>query len=407
MKEKPAFSGIICEFNPLHQGHRHLLMEAKRHSRGVVCVMSGNWVQRGEPAILSKFARAEAAVCCGADMVIDLPVSWACARAERFAYGAVSLLHQLGCIGELWFGSECGDASMLDLIARFLQSSEFGEALSPFLRTGSSFAAARQQAVEKALGPQYAAILTRANNILGVEYCKALLSCESSIQPKTIPRIGGHHDSMEEVCPNAILSASQLRQLLAQGHSLEGLIPAPSLKIISREMAEGRCPADVSQVERAILAKLRTMGPEDFAALPDISEGLENRLYTLSRQARSLDELYSGVKSKRYSHARIRRLIACAFMGMTPPLPTAPPYARVLAVSEYGKQMLGEVSRSSQIPLLTRPKDLFTASPEIASVFAVEQQATDLYALSLPTPPACGWECRHKLQIVAPSTKST
>ena len=186
MKEKPAFSGIICEFNPLHQGHHHLLMEAKRHSRGVVCVMSGNWVQRGEPAILSKFARAQAAVCCGADMVIDLPVSWACAPAERFAYGAVSLLHQLGCIGELWFGSECGDASILDLIARFLCSPEFGEALSPFLRTGSSFAAARQQAVEKALGPQYAAILTCANNILGVEYCKALLGCESSIQPKTI-----------------------------------------------------------------------------------------------------------------------------------------------------------------------------------------------------------------------------
>lgn len=407
MKEKPAFSGIICEFNPLHQGHHHLLMEAKRHSRGVVCVMSGNWVQRGEPAILSKFARAQAAVCCGADMVIDLPVSWACAPAERFAYGAVSLLHQLGCIGELWFGSECGDASMLDFIARFLCSPEFGEALSPFLRTGSSFAAARQQAVEKALGPQYAAILTSANNILGVEYCKALLGCESSIQPKTIQRIGGHHDSMEEVSPHAILSASQLRQLLAQGHSLEGLIPAPSLEIIGREMAEGRCPADISLVERAILARLRTMGPEDFAALPDISEGLENRLYTLSHQARSLEELYSGIKSKRYSHARIRRLIACAFLGITSPLPTAPPYARVLAVSQQGKQMLGEVSRSSQIPVLTRPKDLFTASPEIALVFAMEQQATDLYALSLPNPPACGWECRHKLQIIAPSTKST
>ncbi len=407
MREKPVFSGIICEFNPLHHGHRYLLQEAKRLSQGVICVMSGNWVQRGEPAILSKFARAQAAIRCGADMVLELPVSWACAPAERFAYGAVSLLHQLGCVEELWFGSECGDASTLRLIAGFLLSQEFQKVLPAFLASGSSFAAARQKAVEKALGPQYAEALTSANNILGVEYCKALLRCESKIQPKTIQRIGGQHDSMEEVSSGAILSASQLRQLLHQEHPLEGLLPPPSLELVVQEIAQQRCPADFSRLERAVLAKLRTMEPTDFAALPDISEGLENRMYALSRTARTLEELYSGVKSKRYSHARIRRLIVYAFLGISSPLLDAPPYARILAVSETGKEILGKVAGASRIPVLTRPKDFFSASPEIAQTFAMEQQATDLYALSLPNPPPCGWECRHKLQIIAPSTKNT
>ena len=407
MKEKPVFSGIICEFNPLHRGHQYLLTQAKNHSQGVICVMSGNWVQRGEPAILSKFARAEAAVRCGADVVIELPISWACAPAERFAYGAVSLLHSLGCVEELWFGSECGDACLLEKLAQFLVSEDFQKALLPFLRTGISFASARQKAVENTFGPQYAATLESANNILGIEYCKALLRCQSKMKPKTVQRIGGQHDSMEEVLPHAILSASQLRQLLAQGQLLNGLIPRPSLEIISREMDGGRCPADFSLLERAVLARLRMMSAADFAALPDISEGLENRLYALSRSAQSLQELYDGVKSKRYSHARIRRLIAYAFIGISNPLLDSPPYARILAASGQGKQMLGEIARSSQIPLLTRPKDFFSASPEIAGVSETEQRATDLYALSLPSPPACGWECRHKLQIIIPSTKST
>lgn len=407
MKEKPVFSGIICEFNPLHWGHQYLLTQAKRHSQGVVCVMSGNWVQRGEPAILSKFARAEAAVRCGADLVVDLPVYWACASAERFAYGAVSLLHHLGCIDELWFGSECGDAPLLQKLAQFLISEDFEKELAPFLRMGISFAAARQKAVEKSFGPQYASILESANNILGVEYCKALLRCGSKIQPRTVQRIGGQHDSVEEVRPHAILSASQLRRLLMQEQPLNGLMPEPSLEIISREMAQGRCPGELTRLERAVLAQLRTMEPENFACLPDISEGLENRLYAVSRKAQSLPELYDGVKSKRYSHARIRRLIAYAFIGITNPLPDSPPYARILAASEQGKQLLGEIARSSQIPLLTRPKDFFSASPQIAAVFAAEQRATDLYALCLPSPPACGWECRQKLQIIVPSTKNT
>lgn len=397
MEEKPVFSGIICEFNPLHRGHALLLQQARRHSDAVVCVMSGNWVQRGEPAVLSKFARAKMAIACGADLVAELPLPWACAGAERFAFGGVSLLDALGCIRQLWFGSECGNAELLHSAAKLLLSDAFSRELPVYLKNGISFAAARQAAVSSLAGEKYASLLDGANNILAIEYCKAISQLHSPIIPHTISRIGHAHDSDAPIYEGDFPSASQLRAMLRQNQDIAGFLPEKAAKILLEQQALGLCPSDFERLEMAVIARLRCMEKADFASLPDISEGLENRMYQACQTALNLEELYDGIKSKRYSHARIRRLVVSAFLQIPASLPKAPPYFRILSMNETGRQVLHTASKTSRIPILSRPRDFWNAGEEIRQLFALEQKATDLFALTLSSPPACGWECRHKI----------
>ena len=395
MSKKPVFSGIVCEFNPLHFGHEYLLRAAKKDSDAVVCMMSGNWVQRGEPALLSKQARARMALACGADLVAELPLPWAMAGAERFAFGAVSLLHHLGCINRLWFGSECGDSDALEALAALLLSEEFRRVLPDYLQKGMSFASARQKTVQAIARNKAAELLQSPNNILGIEYCKALLRLHSHMRPRTIARVGSAHDTPGKVETGAFLSASQLRTLLLEGNSLQGLLPEACFRILQEEMDAQRVPADFSRLEGALIARLRMMERKDFAALPDISEGLENRLYEVSRSALTVQQLYDGVKSKRYSHARIRRLVLSSLLSIPAKLPDVPPYFRVLAMNETGREFLRTASRTSSLPLLTRPRDFHNAGKEFDSLFQLEARSTDLYALCLPSPPSCGWEYRQ------------
>lgn len=401
MSEKPVFSGIVCEFNPLHYGHLHLLQTARRFSDAVICVMSGNWVQRGEPAILSKFARAKAAVACGADLVAELPLPWACAGAEKFAFGAVSLLESLGCIQSLWFGSECGDVTEITKTAQLLCSQAFSDKISPYLKQGVSFAAARQMAVASICGEKAARLLVSPNNILGIEYCKALYRLQSSMIPKTIQRVGSGHDCDVDYRTERILSASQLRKMIQNGQDLANFLPQDSYTVIQEEMKQGRCPANLLRLERAILAKLRLLDKQQLATLPDISEGLENRLYQSIQKAQTLDELYEMTKSKRYSHARIRRLVMAAFLNIPNEVPHVPPYFRILAMNHTGREFLRTAASSSRISLVSRSKDFAQCSEEAQQLFQLEQQATDLFALSLPIPPACGWDCWQGIQILS------
>ena len=399
MKEKPVFSGIICEFNPLHRGHALLLQQAKWHSDAVVCVMSGNWVQRGEPAILSKFARAQMAIACGADLVAELPLPWACAGAERFAMGGVSLLDSFGCIRQLWFGSECGSAELLETTGQILLSDAFSRELPTYLKKGISFAAARQATVSSLAGETYASLLDSANNILGIEYCKAISQLHSSLIPHTISRIGHAHDSDAPIRTGDFPSASQLRAMLSENQDITAFLPKTAAEILLEQQTLGLCPSDFRRLETAVIARLRCMEKSDFARLPDVSEGLENRLYRACQTALSLEELYDAIKSKRYSHARIRRLVVSAFLQIPASLPEAPPYFRILAMNETGREVLHVASKTSRIPILSRPRDFWNAGKEIGQLFTLEQRATDLFALTLPSPPACGWDCRYKIFV--------
>lgn len=379
-------SGIICEFNPLHQGHRYILEYSAQWGHPVVCVLSGNFVQRGEPAILDKWSRTRLALENGANLVIELPLPWAMAGAERFAAGAVYLLCALGFPGRLIFGSEAGETETLCKIADILLAPAFSAAVSAQLANGSSFAKAREKAVSALLGNKYGALLQAPNNILAIEYIKALRKNQSPLTPQTLLRQGAAHDAA--AVGNQLRSAGELRQQIHAQEPIADFVPESTAALLARQTALGLCPAAQERLASAILAKLRTMGQADFAALPDISEGLENRLYQAARKACSVAEFYTMVKSKRYSHARIRRLVFSAFLGLTADLPALPPYLRILGMDKTGEAVLRQAAPT--LPIAIRAGDFATLSQDARRIFALEAQADDLYALSLPRVQPCG-----------------
>ena len=392
MMEKLKISAVICEFNPLHMGHKLLLDQMKAISDGIVCVMSGNFVQRGEPAILDKWARTRLALQNGADLIVELPLPWACSGAEHFAAGGVALAEAL-CCDLLVFGSELHDVSRMDAAAEALLSPKFSESFSEVPDKGLSFAQRREAALHSMLGETASSLLQKPNCILGIEYLKAIRRQNAALTPIAIPREGAEHDRAAE--NQEYRSAGELRHLLRTGGKLAGLVPENVCVTLEQLLSSGHCPASLSWLERSILCKLRTMKPEDFSALPDLSEGLENRLHTAAREARSLEELYSLVKSKRYSHARIRRLVMSAFLEIPSGLPELPLYLRILGMTETGARILKDATPT--LPVAVRPVDFERLGGSFANLFRLEARADDLYALAFPTPFPCGRDYTEKL----------
>ena len=381
-------AGIIVEYNPLHMGHVHLLRETRRilgEDTAILCCMSGDFVQRGDFALLRRQARAKAAVQSGADLVLELPLPWAVSSAEGFARGAVETLLSTNVLTHLAFGSECGDGAALQRVAAALQSEEFPALLRQELKVGDSFAAARERSVGKRLSPEDAALLQSPNNILGIEYCKALLDCKSTVEPLTIRRVGAAHDAKE--AQGTIASASAIRTLLKEGEKERALsLMAPAMKeAYLEEKAAGRAPVLWQNSERAILARLRSMRREDFAALDQGKEGLYNRLYEASRTAAGVEELLAAAKTKRYAYARLRRMVLWAYLGLKPAeIPQHPVYLRPLAMNDRGRAVLAKMRKEAALPILTKPADVRRLGPEAQRLFAMEAAAADLYSLSYP-----------------------
>lgn len=381
-------AGMIVEYNPLHSGHLYLLAQTRRRlgpDTAIVCAMSGNFVQRGDFALLRKHQRARAAVESGADLVLELPLPWAVSSAETFADGGVQVLSASGVVTDLAFGSECGAAEPLMELAACLLSPEYPDALRRRLDSGRSYAACRQEAVSALLGPEKAALLESANNILGVEYCKALLRRRSAIRPLTVRRTGSVHDGALE--PGAHPSASAIRALLRDGETERALslLPPAMAKVYREEAAAGRAPVFAETCQRALLARLRTMTESDFAALDQGREGLCRRLWEASRSAVSVEEILSAAKTKRYAYARLRRMVLWAYLGLTPAdVPAAVPYLRPLAANDIGRRLLSAMRRQASVPILTKPADVRTLGPEARRLLALEARATDLYTLAYP-----------------------
>ncbi len=395
MAGKPVISGIVSEYNPFHAGHAALIEKTRlAGATHIVAVMSGNFVQRGEPAIFSKWARTRMALLSGADLVIELPLPWALSGAEHFAFGAVSLLHALGCVDSISFGSECGSSALLQNAAKAVLSPGLRQELQQHLKSGATFAKARQAAIESLFDHETAMLLESPNNILGIEYCKALIKLNSTITPFTVKRIGAQHDEkLESNSKEILLSSSQLREKIRAGENISPFLPPAAAKIAKEEIACGNAPADPARLETALLAKLRGMSREEFGRLPDISEGLENRIYRAVREAVSLDDLYVKIKSKRYTHARIRRLIYSAFLGLqTDSIPPAPPYVRVLGFNESGKEILHLAKNTTNLPILTNSSDILSLDKQVRSMLELECKSTDIFVLSLPHVRPCGLE---------------
>ena len=374
--------GIICEYNPLHLGHAAQIQKIREHfgaETAIVCAMSGNFVQRGAPAVFSKDLRARSAILAGADLVLEIPITRALSSAEGFARGGVALLAPL--CEYLCFGAESADAEALTRTARALLREDFPPLLRRALAEGCSFPAARAQALaQMGTNPE---ILSQPNNILAVEYCKAILSSGADMEIYPIFRPGSYHAEAPD--PQAP-SATSLRALLLSGKDWCPFVPE-SVREIFADAALHATAAG----ERAMLGKLRTMTDAEFEDLPYGSEGLWRKFMHASRREDTLEAILAATKSKRYTRSRLDRMAMCAFLGITATdLACEPPYTRVLAFSHRGRALLGKAkAQGSYINAGQRVQHPY---------WDLDARATDLYALfatNAPDPP--GMEARYRV----------
>lgn len=372
--------GIVSEYNPFHLGHKYHV-EMSRELAGadaVVCVMSGDFVQRGEPAAFSKHARAKAAVRCGVDLVIELPLPWALSSAEGFSRGAVALLDSLGVVTHLSFGSECGDLQALDLAARALLRPEMDEMILAKLCGGQSYAAARQAALETVLGED-AKIIETPNNILAVEYLKAVTSLGAGLEPVTVLRQGAGHD---EALGVGVKSASDLRSRLARGDNISRFVPEACAQVLAEEARFGRSFVSVSALETAMLSRLRMLGEGYYAKLPGAGEGLYSRLCAAAWAQPTVEAVLAEAKSKRYAMSRLRRMLMCAALGVTEEMQRGlPPYARILALNGKGREVLRQAGECARLPIITKPAAVRGLSRGCIGLFELGSMAHDFYVL--------------------------
>ncbi len=391
--------GIVAEFNPFHNGHRYIVDALKNGGENTVtAVMSESFVQRSECACASPYIRTQMALENGVDLVLSLPVVYATASAERFANAGVSVLSSLGVIDALGFGSECGDKALITTCAKALLDDNLNLLIQKHLQEGVSYPEARYKALEELYGNTVAQIVSAPNDILGVEYTKAILKSETGMDIKPVKRIGVAHDSKEFT--ESICSASAVREMLLNNENVKNFLSPETYSILEGAMHEGKAPADFGKLESAILYKLRTMSVEDFSKLCDVSEGLEYRLYTAVRSSSTLNEVLEKVKTKRYTLSRIRRIILCAFLGISKQQVEEPvPYIRVLGFNENGARLLKEAKVNATLPIVTKPSQIQKIGQSAQKLFDLECTARDLFSLALPQPDVCGKEMTDKIIV--------
>ncbi len=382
-------AGIIAEYDPFHKGHAAHIAATRQEGEAthVVCVISGSFTQRGEPALVSKFDRARMALDGGADLVLELPLPWAMAPAEMFAAGGIALLKGLGCVDTLSFGSECGDTALLQELAALDADEGYRTAVKQAMDAGLSYPAAMHRAARATVGDK-AEAFTGANNTLAIEYIRAARRQGAHIGYYTLQRHGADHNG-DPV--DGYASAGWIRQAICDGEfdTYTAYVPHSTARILEAVIAKGEVATDTHKLETAIMARLRTMKVEDFAALPYISEGLENRLWQAAQTASCPTLWLEEAKTKRYTYARLRRLKYAALVGLDNRYEgTLPPYIRVLGLNKRGKEILAAAAPT--LPLLTRVSQLENMGAPCRELFALEERATDLHALAMPSPLPCG-----------------
>ncbi len=377
-------AGIIAEYNPFHNGHALLIEKARAAgATHIVAVMSGNFVQRGEPALFHHTERTRAALLGGVDLVLQLPVPYAVSGAQSFARAGVEILDSLGIVDWLVFGSECGNAGLINETADAVYGNEIKPLIADELKKGITFASARENALRK-INPIYADVIKSPNNILGVEYAAAIKQLGSRMKPVTFMREGAGHDSPQS--GGNIASASLIRKNIVDGGEWQKFVPDGSAYSDCRK-------ADISNIENAILYKMRTVTKEELADAPDVSEGIENRILSASAEATSLEELYSIAKTKRYSHARIRRIIINNFLGITADdLEIPVPYIRVTGFNSKGAELIRKAGETATLPIISKAADIAFLGDDAQRIFSAECRAGDIYSLCSEPVKPCGEE---------------
>ncbi|MEE1512002.1 MAG: nucleotidyltransferase family protein [Gemmiger formicilis] len=373
------FTGIIAEYDPFHNGHAAQLAAVR--AAGAQCIavcMSSGAVQRGGVPILPESVRVRAALDAGADLVVALPAPYACATAEQFAAAGVHLLAALGC-DTLAFGAETPDAAALLDTASLLDGEELNARIRQNLATGMTYAAARAAAADT-LHPGTGGLLRTPNNILGIEYCKAILHRHAALTPLALPRLGAAHGGGAGAHAGTPMASASFLRGMPQP-DWEPFVPARAAELYGRAAADGLL-LDGARLETAVLALLRMQDPANFAQVRGVREGLENRLTAAVREADSLDDLYTRLKTKRYPHARLRRLVLDAALGFPAELPM-PPYLHVLGARKAALPRLKQAS----LPAATALADLARTGPEAAKISRLHNKAVDFSSL-----------CREKIQ---------
>ena len=396
--------GIIAEYNPFHYGHLYHLMKSKELIQPdfVIAVQSGNFTQRGEAAITDKWIRAEAAVHCGADLVLELPVVYAVQTAELFAYGAVQTLNHTGLTDYLSFGSEIDDLEQLKAIAELFvpENPIYQNSLKSFLQQGLSFPAARCQAILHDLAPSseesagtIKRILSDSNSILAVEYLKALKRTGSPIAPVTVHRIRSSYGSQR--IKKGITSAASIRKEILQ-HGLdskvENAVPQAVFRILSDAFAHGMGPVRTESLENLLLGILRRSSTAEIKSWMDVSEGLENRIQKSAQNASSLEDLILSMKTRRYTQTRLQRILIHGLIDLTTEAframndDTGPKYLRILAFSEHAAPLLKQLKKTARVPIITKAAHIAKEGKPVQEMFAFDRLAGDLYSLGMKNP---------------------
>ena len=387
--------GIVAEYNPFHNGHKYQIEEAKRQTGAefVIAIISGNFTQRGDTALVNKWTRTQMALLNGVDIVLELPLIYSISSAENFADGAIKILSSLKIVDTLVFGTETTDDAALNNIANVLyaEPKEYKFLFDREIGKGNSFPVAREQALMKYLNDEkrYTGILNGPNNILAIEYLKALKRQRSDIAPLLIPRKKtGYYD---EKIREDFASSTAIRNLICKGNFLEirKVVPKTTYALIANEIKRGNIIPDISKYEKEIIYRLRTMSTTEIADLPDVSEGLENKIKEAVNSCNNIRALLKHLDSKRYTQSRIQRILLYALFGITKKQMAdskkiLSPYTRVLGCSEHGKEMISDnCHKNPRIQIVTSVKKymLNSSNKTLKEMLEQDIMATNIYTL--------------------------
>lgn len=384
-----AVYSIICEYNPFHNGHKYQIDSLKPDT--VVCLMSSNMVQRGSFAVCDKYSRAAAALRCGADLVLELPYPYSMLSAEYFAGAGVKILNKLGFTDYLSFGCECDDIVSLRLIAEYLLSDKYESDVLAMINDSPAmpYAVAREEVIKNRLGEKNSHIIRTPNNILAVEYIKALIKTDSNIIPRSLLRKSSAHNDTSPC--GTFASAGNLRDMLANKEKISGYVPNEAYAVYDELLSEGKMPSDIKRLENAILAYLRMTPAEkikefyDCAAVGDI-------IKNAASDALTLGELYEMCTTKNFTRARIRRCITAAYLGVDEVYAQSEPlYTSVLALNDKGAELLAKTRKKCDIAIITKPAHIKKYyGTQVYSQYMAGVIADDIFALTLASPERAG-----------------
>lgn len=387
-------AAIISEYNPFHSGHQYqidTIRERLGENTAIIAIMSGNFTQRGEPAIADKTIRAKAAVECGINLVLELPFPFSMSCAELFAKSGIHIANALGVVDYLVFGSESGDINELSNLADIMMSEEYSLTLDSLSNNPEYKECGYPELCEMALNKLYGRNIPRdfysPNNILAIEYIKALKSENSNIIPYTIKREGaGYLDSHDD--EKKFQSATSIRgKILGKSHSAFDFVPNNAKNVFAEAILEGKMPSDSTRLDLAVISSIRLNSPSHWVEIHDAGGGLYNRLCDLSAEATSISSLVSLAETKKYTKARIRRAIWNTYFGVTSSeVKALPHYTQVLAMDTVGQSILRSIKKVSGFPVITKPSSYRDYDFDVISEKELSNKADSVYGLTLDVP---------------------